>query len=147
MVLAGNKSLVRKSFKPTKRKIKKVNKKWYDKDCRTVLKELKSVKNSFNRNVSNNDLRISYYKKFKEYKKLIKYKRKKYRDNLPKMLSRTMENDPQAAWKIINELKNENLPSDKAEKINRTQWYPHFKDLLKSNDYQIDNERHQQIKK
>ena len=146
MVLAGNKSLVRKSFKPTKRKIKKVNKKWYDKDCRTVLKELKSVKNSFNRNVSNNDLRISYYKKFKEYKKLIKYKRKKYRDNLTEMLSRTMENDPQAAWKIINELKNENLPSDKAEKINRTQWYSHFKDLLKSNDYQIDNDRHQQIK-
>ena len=42
-----------------------------------------------------------------------------------------METDPQAAWKIIHELKNESLPSDKAEKINRTQWYKHFKDLLK----------------
>ena len=57
-----------------------------------------------------------------------------------------MENDPQAAWKIINELKNETLPSDKAEKINRTQWFSHFRDLLKSNDYQIDNERRHQIK-
>ena len=61
MVLPGNKSLVRKSFKPTKREIEKVNKKWYDKGCRTVRKELKSVKNNFNRNVSNNDLRIKYY--------------------------------------------------------------------------------------
>ena len=52
-----------------------------------------------------------------------------------------METDPQAAWKIIHELKNESLPSDKAEKINRTQWYSHFRDLLKNIDCQIDNER------
>ena len=62
-VLAGNKSLVRKSYKPTKRIIQKVNKKWYDKDCRSLLKELKSIKNAFNRNVSNDDLRMKYYKK------------------------------------------------------------------------------------
>ena len=37
IVLTGNKSLVRKSFKPTKRKIQKVNKKLYDKDCRSLL--------------------------------------------------------------------------------------------------------------
>ena len=146
MVMAGNKSLVRKSFKPSKRKMKKVNKKWYDKDCITILKELKSIKNSFNRNIANNELRIRYYKKFKEYKKLIKYKRKKYRENLTEMLDRTMEADPQAAWKIINELKNESLPKDKAEKINRTQWFSHFKDLLNSNEYQIDNERQNQIR-
>ena len=27
-----------------------------------------------------------------------------------------MENDPQTAWKIINEVKNDSLPADKAEK-------------------------------
>ena len=62
------------------------------------------------------------------------------------MLSKTMETDPQAAWKIIHELKNEFLPSDKAEKINRTQWHSHFRDLLKSNNCQIDNVRQQQIR-
>ena len=45
IVLAGNKSLVRKSFKHAKKKIKKVSKKWYDKDCKCLLKELKSIKN------------------------------------------------------------------------------------------------------
>ena len=49
------------SFKPTKRKIQKVNKKWYDKDYRSLLKELKSI-NVFNRNVFNDDLRMKYYK-------------------------------------------------------------------------------------
>ena len=58
IVLARNKSLVRKSFKSTKRKIHEVNKKWYDKDCRSLSKELKSIKNAFNRNVSNEDLRM-----------------------------------------------------------------------------------------
>ena len=57
---------------------------------------------------------LNIIKKYKEYKKLIKYKRRKYRDNLTEMLSKTMEHDPQAAWKIINELKNDSLPPDKS---------------------------------
>ena len=57
-MLAGNISLVRKSFKPTKRKIQKVNKNWYNKDCRSLLKELKLIKNAFKRKVSNDDLRM-----------------------------------------------------------------------------------------
>ena len=61
------------------------------------------------------------------------------------MLNETMEHNPQAAWKIINELKNDSLPPDKSEKINRTQWYSHFKDLLNSNTGKIDNARQEQI--
>ena len=146
IVEAGNKSLVRKSFIPSKRKIKKNNKKWYAKDCKSLLKELKSAKNSFNRNVCNDEVRRRYYKIFREYKKLIKYKRKTYRENLTEILSRSMETDPQAMWKVIHELKNESLPSDKAEIINRTEWYSHFRDLLKCDDCKMDNERQQQIR-
>ena len=103
------------------------------------------MKNAFNRNVSNDNLRIRYYRKYKEYKKLVKYKRRKYRENQTYMLNETMEHNPQAARKIINELKNDSLPPDKSEKINRTQWYSHFKDLLNSNTRQIDNARQEQI--
>ena len=39
------------------------------------------------------------------------------------MLSKRMETDPQAEWKVIHEFKNESLPSDKAEKINRSKSY------------------------
>ena len=79
------------------------------------------MKNAFNRNVSNDNLRIRYYRKYKEYKKLVKYKRRKYRENLTYTLNETVQHNPQAAWKIINELKNDSLPPDKSEKINRTQ--------------------------
>ena len=38
-------------------------------------------------------------------KRLVKYKKRKYKEGLTNMLSSAMENDPQTAWKIINELK------------------------------------------
>ena len=89
---------------------------------------------------------MQYYSKFKDYKRLVKYKKRKYREGLTNMLSSAMENDPQTAWKIINELKNNSLPADKAEKINRNQWFTHFRDLLHSNTNQIDNDRQNTIK-
>ena len=107
MLLAGNKTLHRRSFKYKRKNICKVNKKWYDYDCRNVLRELKSAKNAFNRNVFNHVLRVRYYTKFKEYKRLVKYKKRKHKEALTNMLSNAMENDPHNAWKIINELKND----------------------------------------
>ena len=51
-----------------------------------------------------------------EYKKLVNYKKRKYKESLTNLLGNAMENDPQSAWKIINELRNDSLPADKAEK-------------------------------
>ena len=59
---------------------------------------------------------MRYYTKFKEYKRLVKYKKRKRKEALTDMLSNAMENDPHNAWKIIDELKNDALPADKAEK-------------------------------
>ena len=109
-------ALPRKTFKKKKKKTHKLNKKWYDKDCHASLKELKSVKNAFNRDLTNGNSRTRYYKKYKEYKKLTKYKRRKFKENLVHMLNEAMESDPQKAWKLINELKTESLPVDNAEK-------------------------------
>lgn len=146
MILAGDKSLRKRSFKPRKNFKSNNNKKWYDKDCKCLLREVKSAKNKFNKNVFNNALRIKYYSKFKEYKKLVKYKKRKYNGYLTNMLSNAMENDPQTAWKIVNELKNNSLPADKSEKINRSQWYIHFRDLLRGNAHNLDSVRQKDIR-
>ena len=143
MILAADKSLRKRSFKP--RKKFKNNRKWYDRDCKCLLREVKHAKNVFNRNVFNNALRINYYSKFRN-KKLVKYKKRKYNDYLTNMLSNAMDNDPQTAWKIVNELKNDSLPADKAEKINRSQWYMHFRDLLRDNAHKIDSDIQKDIK-
>ena len=137
--------MFRRSFKLKRKHVCKVNKKWYDKDCRKLLRELKSAKNAFNRNVYNSTLRLRYYSKYKDYKKLVKFKKRRYKESLTIMLNDAMENDPQTAWKIINELKNESLPADKAEKINRSQWFTHFRDLLHSSTNHIDSDRQSAI--
>ena len=75
IVSVGEIALLRKSFNSRQRKRYKHNKNWYDKDCHILLKELKSLKYAFNRKIRNNFLRIKFYKKFKEYKKLTKLKK------------------------------------------------------------------------
>ena len=145
LTMAGNRSLKRISFK-SRKPIKRTHKKWFDKDCRVVLKEVNKAKNAFGRNVFNIELRQKYYSKLKEYKKLVKYKKKKFKDNLTNTLCTAMENDPQKAWKIINALKNESAPPDKAEKINSSEWYAHFQSLLQGNTTDIDRKRQEAVK-
>ena len=122
IVTAGDMTLPCKSFQIQRKKTHKFNKKQYDKDCHTLLRELKSTKNAFNRNTANDNFRMRYYKKFKE--------RRKFKENLTNMLNEAMENDPQTAWKIINELKRESVCPDNVEKINQQKWFDHFHKLL-----------------
>ena len=87
MVTAGNMSLFRKSYKHKRKKHKKVNKKWYDKDCQQLLREVKSMKNTLNRNSTNACVRIKFYKKFKEYKRIVKLKKRNYKNKLTNLQS------------------------------------------------------------
>ena len=95
---------------------RKINKKWYDKDSHILLREVKSAKNAFNRNFNDNSLRSKYFKKFKEYKRLTKFKRRKFKENLTNMLNDAMHKNPQAAWEIIDEMKRDAVQTDKSEK-------------------------------
>ena len=140
IVSAGDMTLLRKSVKAKKKRVRKVDKKWYDRDCHKVYKELKTLKNAFNRNTSNTSIRSQFYKKFKEYKRLTKYKRRKYKERLTSLLNDAMEKDPQAAWKIIDELKNDSVPSEKSERINRRDWYNHFYKLLHNDTHEVGDE-------
>ena len=105
MVTAGNISLFRKSYANKKKKLKKVNKKWYDTDCHKLLRDVTTAENAFNRNNTYASLRIHYYKKFKEYKRTVKLKKRNYKHKLTNLLNEAMDKDPQTAWKIIDELK------------------------------------------
>ena len=146
MVSAGDVALLRKSFNSRKRKRYKQNKKWYDKDCHILLKELKSLKNAFNRNIRNNFLRIQFYKKFKEYKNLIKFKKRKYKENIINLLNDAMDKDPQTAWRIIDELKKDSVAVETAEGINRQDWQDHFQKLLDTEANKVNGNRNNFIK-
>ena len=105
-----------------------------------LLKELKSAKNAFNRNLNNNSVRTKYFGKFKEYKRLTKFKRRKYKENLTNMLNDAMDKDPQTGWKIMDEMKRDTVQTDKSEKINRTECFDHFHKLLTPENNQYGND-------
>ena len=89
MVSAGTLSVFKKSVKrKSKGRPRRINKRWYDIDCYKLLREVKSAKKTaFSRNVSNASLRIIYYRKFKEYKRLTQFKKWHHREKLANLLT------------------------------------------------------------
>ena len=62
------------------------------------------------------------------------------------MLNDVIEKGHQNVWKIIDELKRESTPTDKAEKINHQTWFDHFNKLLNTQFSPIDNTRQNLVK-
>ena len=61
------------------------------------------------------------------------------------MLNDAMDKDPQVAWKIIDEMRRDAVQTDKSERINRQEWFDHFKILLKSETIQDSDETKRQV--
>ena len=91
-------------------------------------------------------LHSKYFQKFKEYKRLTKFKRRKFKENLTNMLNDAMHKNPQAAWKIIDEMKRDAVQRDKSEKINRKEWFDHLQKLLTRENSQDSNDIEQHVK-
>ena len=90
------------------------DKAWYTNDCKTMKKRLIQARKMLEKNPEKQDLRILYYKTNKQYKKLVKFQRRKYEENLTYKLEHLYTNDKNAFWKHLKALKNntqtENLP-------------------------------------
>ena len=87
------------------RNIPKQRKKWYDKTCEEMAKELKLNAKLLTLTPNSPFLRGSLYKKRKEYKKLVKSKKREWRATMIKKLEEIENTDPKEYWKIINELR------------------------------------------
>ena len=56
-----------------------------------------------------------------------------------------MDKVPQTAWRIIDELKRNAVPTDKLESINHSEWYTHFSNLQHADNSHIDEQRKEQV--
>ena len=91
MTSVGEISLKRKRSFHTKKK--KVNKKWFDTDCYELRKDIKSL-NALNRQPFNQHLRQKYFSRRKEYNKLIKQKKRSYKNILVNKLNDALNEEP-----------------------------------------------------
>ena len=97
-----------------KQKITK-DKAWYTNDCKEMKRRLNQVKKLLEKNPSKQDLRALYYNTRKQYKKLVKYQRRKYEENLTHKLEHLYSNDKNAFWKHLKSMKK--TTNDEALKI------------------------------
>ena len=74
--MAGKMSLRIKQNR--KLKTSRISKKWFNKNCYEVRKELRNLQYLLQRNSKNPFIRGSYFRKKKEYNKLIRRRKKEY---------------------------------------------------------------------
>ena len=126
MLQAATKSLKMKCSA----KVKKKSNKWYDEELYVKRRLLNSKANLMFKQPFNASLRNSYYKHYREYRKLLKFKRKHYTKNIFSKLDDLESNDPKTYWNLVNSLKKEQeQPNGPELTIDSNAWYDHFRNL------------------
>lgn len=78
-------------------------------------------------------IRGSYYKCYREYNKLRKYKKRHFKQSIIDDLDRLRDSDPKQYWKLINSLKDSNN-DDKTNLVEPDSWYTYFSNLNTVNE-------------
>lgn len=123
---AAQKSLTRK----TPSKSKKMNKKWYDEDLHVKRRIMNTKAKHMFQHPFDVSVRNNYYKHYREYRKLLKFKKKHFTKNLFSKLDDLESSDPKTYWNLVNSLKNENNETNGPESnIDTSTWYEYFQNL------------------
>jgi hypothetical protein len=126
-------ALSAKIFKKKKSKKKTNNCKWFDNDLRSKRKTLVEKGELLSRFPCNPIIRGSYYKCYREYNKLRKYKKRHFKQTILDDLDRLRDSDPKQYWKLINSLKDSNN-DDKTNLVEPDSWYTYFSNLNTVNE-------------
>ena len=125
-------ALSAKNFRK-KSKIKTNNYKWFDNDLRSKQKTLVEKGELLSRFPCNPIIRGPYYKCYREYNKLRKYKKRHFKQTILDDLDRLRDSDPKQYWKLINSLKDSNN-DDKTNLVEPDSWYTYFSNLNTVNE-------------
>ena len=120
------------SLKKNKKGKKRAGKKWFDSDCNTAKNRIKNLSKLRVKFPNDPHISGSLYTTKKQYKRLIKAKRHKFRNKLLHDLEHMSDNNPEQYWKILSELKKEqSSPAQKINPIPLEDWVDYFSKLYK----------------
>ena len=114
---------------------KKINKPWFDRDCSSLKRSIRSLASRIsNMGQTNNELIKHNYKEKKKYKTLIRKKHRQYKAKLLNNLVDMGKTNPNEFWKVIDRFKNEGgILSEKSGNISPEDWSNYFNQLLNIN--------------
>ena len=81
------------------------NKKWYNKECKTLKRQLNSISKSLQKDPQNYEKRILFFKTQKSYKKLLKHRKRKYEEQVINKMEELYTNDRNEFWKVLKSMK------------------------------------------
>lgn len=111
-------------------KYKKKHNKWFDEDLFVKRRLLTTKANLMFKQPFDLSLRNAYFKQYREYRKLLKFKKKNYTKNVFSKLDELESNDPKAYWNLVNSLKHENENHNGPEmNIQSDTWQDYFQNL------------------
>ena len=108
-------------------KLKKKSKNsWYDTECKVLKRKLNQLNKIFNRNPTDQMKRNSFLTLQKRYKKLLKYKRKIYEEDIINKIENLYYRNKDDFWKMLKSMKRKDSNEDviPIAKLNN-----HFKNL------------------
>ena len=127
LISAANLCLHKKgSIKSKKSK----SKKWFDQELYCKRRTLNNSANKLFCQPFNRSVRCSYFKQYREYRKLVKYKKKNFKKKIIEQLDELETKDPKQYWKLVNSLKEDNEPAFGPElAIDSDSWSDYFQNL------------------
>lgn len=135
---SANKTFIFKPFKKIKNK-RKFKQKWFNGECRTFKRELNNLGNRLQQHPNNYDIRTSFHRLRREYKKLLKSTRHNFFKEVVDKLHSLHEDNPKLFWKTIDNLKKN---KDKEEiPIPLSEMSEYLKKLYKENNEDLDISR------
>ena len=129
---AANNSLKRR--KVTKNKNRPRNKKWFDCDLKQTRHNLINYGKIYSKFPKDTAVKNHYYKLYREYKRLRKFKYKEYKQSILDQLESLHENNPKLYWNLVNELRQNKGREDKSSSVDPSTWVSHFKNLNEIKD-------------
>ena len=123
--------------KTTRRKIKKVNKPWFNNDLNRMKKNLSKIGRALLKDNKNNMLRHHFFKLKRQFKSAVSSKKRQFKQALSNKLEQFSSSNPKEYWELFNELKNSNGQKDKGScPIDENDWINHYTKLLGSKTYE-----------
>ena len=130
-----------KKINPKKKKSirKHKPKKWYDYSCHEMSLRLKNVVKLLADSPTNPDIRGSFCKTRKEYKKLLKLKKREWTQSMISKLEAAEAKDPKEYWKMVNELRDKKSSENS---FNTTTFVDFFKNLFSPSEPNLEVEKY-----
>ena len=122
----------------------KNNKKWFDKDCTAMKKELKYLARCKSRDPFSLTIREKYHSVYKKYKSLLRRKKKHFQSSIMDRMNNLYDKNQKAYWQAVKDM-SDFCRSNDGNPIPVDTWIEHFTNLMSDTNIGPNNDFTQYI--